>query len=92
MLKSELALTRLQVFIMPPVPPVPVRVSQKDLPRVLAIVVLGYAIVFWLVLWMDNYFAAEDQDKNFSFPFVHLPRHNIFSASLNVIKLLHSVK
>ncbi|GMF21665.1 unnamed protein product [Phytophthora fragariaefolia] len=53
-----------------PTPPVPVQVSQKDLPRVLAILVLGYAAVSWLALWMDDYFAADEQDETFSFPFV----------------------
>ncbi|RLN58505.1 hypothetical protein BBJ28_00006917 [Nothophytophthora sp. Chile5] len=51
-------------------PPVPVLVSQKDLPRVLAIVVVGYVVVAWLALQLDAYFAAEDQDEDFNFPFV----------------------
>lgn len=54
--------------------PVPVHVSQKDLPRVVAVVVLGYCIVMFLVLQMDNFFAADDHVKNFSFPFVTLRR------------------
>ncbi|KAF4031135.1 hypothetical protein GN244_ATG17007 [Phytophthora infestans] len=53
---------------MPPMPPVPVQVSQKDLPRALAVLVLGYAAVSWLVLQLDGYFAADEQDENFSFP------------------------
>ncbi|RLN87376.1 hypothetical protein BBJ28_00001446 [Nothophytophthora sp. Chile5] len=51
-------------------PPVPVLVSQKDLPRVLAIVIVGYVGVTWLALQLDAYFAAEDQDEDFNFPFV----------------------
>ncbi|KAF4030973.1 hypothetical protein GN244_ATG17216 [Phytophthora infestans] len=53
---------------MPLMPPVPVQVSQKDLPRALAVLVLGYAAVSWLVLQLDGYFAADEQDENFSFP------------------------
>ncbi|TDH66762.1 hypothetical protein CCR75_002151 [Bremia lactucae] len=48
--------------------PVPVHVSQKDLPRVVAVVVLGFCIVMFLVLQMDNFFAADDHVENFSFP------------------------
>lgn len=48
--------------------PVPVLVSQKDLPRAIAVVALGYAAVSWLVLQMDDYFASEDQDESFQFP------------------------
>ncbi|RLN56081.1 hypothetical protein BBJ29_003043 [Phytophthora kernoviae] len=51
-----------------PLPPVPVLVSQKDLPRAVAFLVLGYAAVAWLVLQMDDYFAADDQDETFNFP------------------------
>ncbi|KAL4105857.1 hypothetical protein PRIC1_003913 [Phytophthora ramorum] len=51
-----------------PTPPVPVQVSQKDLPRVLAVLVVGYAVVSWLALQMDDYFAAEDQDDSMNFP------------------------
>ncbi|KAL4158228.1 hypothetical protein PRNP1_004007 [Phytophthora ramorum] len=44
------------------------KVSQKDLPRVLAVLVVGYAVVSWLALQMDDYFAAEDQDDSMNFP------------------------
>jgi hypothetical protein len=60
------------IALMPtPTPPVPVLVSQKDLPRALAVLVLGYAAVSWLVLRMDDYFAADEQDETMSFPSVH---------------------
>lgn len=55
-----------------PTPPVPVQVSQKDLPRVLVVLVAGYGAVSWLALQLDAYFAEDDQDESFSFPFVHL--------------------
>ncbi|CEG43884.1 uncharacterized protein PHALS_14170 [Plasmopara halstedii] len=50
-----------------PLPPAPVQVSRKDLPRVLAIMVSGYITALWLMLQTDNYFAANDEIQNFSF-------------------------
>ncbi|CAI5716375.1 hypothetical protein KXD40_003172 [Peronospora effusa] len=48
--------------------PVPVLISQKDLPRVLAIVVFGLVAVSLLALQLNNFFAADDQNESFSFP------------------------
>ncbi|CAH0481725.1 unnamed protein product [Peronospora belbahrii] len=51
-----------------PSPPLPVQITQKDLPRIFAILVLGYVAVMLLVLQLDHYFAADDQKESFNFP------------------------
>ena len=51
---------------------VPVQISRKDLPRVLVIVVFGYVAVSLLALQLTNFFAADDYNDSFSFPFVPL--------------------
>lgn len=51
-----------------PVPPPPVLVTREDLPRIVAVVVAGYAAVFWLALQLDAYFAPDDGDDAFYYP------------------------
>ncbi|KAI9912311.1 hypothetical protein PsorP6_005152 [Peronosclerospora sorghi] len=51
-----------------PTPPLPVFVSQKEFLRVFATLLFGYAAVLCLMLWLDGYFAANEQDGSFIFP------------------------
>ena len=69
------------------VPPVPVPVSQQDLPRVLAILVGGYGSVYWLALQMDEHFAADDQDEHFGYPYVvYAPACSTYRALPRLVK------
>ncbi|RMX64741.1 hypothetical protein DD238_004556 [Peronospora effusa] len=64
--------------------PVPVLISQKDLPRVLAIVVFGLVAVSLLALQLNNFFAADDQNESFSFPFVQFAIQMLNSLQMDV--------
>lgn len=50
-------------------PPLPVLVTQRDLPRALAVVVAGTLVVSWLGLQLDALYI-DDQRTDFYFPCV----------------------
>ncbi|CAI5712260.1 unnamed protein product [Peronospora destructor] len=61
-----------EVVLGMPSSPVPVQISQKDLPRVIAIVVFGFVAVSLLALRLNNFFAADGHNESFSFPKVKM--------------------
>lgn len=50
-------------------PPLPVFVTEADLPRVIAVVVFGTLAASWLALQLDAYFAADGRHDDFYFPY-----------------------
>lgn len=57
-----------------PAPPPPVLVTRTDLPKVAAVMLVGYAAVCWLALRLDESFAGGDErDDTFYYPCVFFP-------------------
>ncbi|TMW62768.1 hypothetical protein Poli38472_005386 [Pythium oligandrum] len=53
-----------------PVAPLPVLVTEKDLPRVLVIVVLGVALACRFALYLDDVVVSDQQDTTFYHPWI----------------------
>jgi hypothetical protein len=50
--------------------PAPVLVTEKDLPKVLLVITVGCFMASLLILQLDAYFAAKEQDPSFQYPYI----------------------